>query len=283
MIANHNVHYVTILMGDGQGGFQAAEHSPMRVDVDPHPHAIALADMDADGHDDLLIDHSPRGTPAPGLLRSSGGVLVIRGLGDGRFETRGAVLETGGIPYRGFEAVDINADDRPDILTPHGEEVGVLLNTTENDKFSSTRAQPVRATAPFAVRAADFNADGHPDMVVASGEDAAVVQIFFGDGRGGFEAAEGFATRLARGGKNIAIGDLNGDGVADAIVSAYGSDYILLIFGARDELTTAMLPTGFDHPWGLAAGDVNADGVDDLLVVGDGAREGRLYLSVPEQ
>jgi hypothetical protein len=56
-VANHDTHHLTILLGDGRGGFEPASNSPLSIDVRPHPHAVRAADMDADGHIDLVVDH----------------------------------------------------------------------------------------------------------------------------------------------------------------------------------------------------------------------------------
>lgn len=282
VIANHDVHHVTILFGDGRGGFAPATRSPLAVDVDPHPHAVGAADLDGDGRADLLVDHSPRGAPAPGLRRDAGGVLVRRGLGGGRFESPGEVFESGGAPYRGFAVGDVNGDGKPDVLTPHDREVGVLLNTSEAGRVSFERGAPIRATAPFAVRLGDLNADGWTDLVAAAGQESARVEVFLNDGRGGFGPAGESPMRLARGGKNIELGDFNGDGVTDAAVSAYRSAEVMIVLGGAQSLETARVPAGHAHPWGLAAGDLNGDGADDLVIVGDGEQRGRLCLSVEQ-
>lgn len=279
VIANHDVHYVSILLSDEGGDYAPAEHSPMAVDVDPHPHSVRAADLDGDGRSDLLIDHSPRGRPSAALRSDPGGVLVMRGLDNARFETPGRVFAAGGVPYRGFEVGDINGDGRPDVVLPHDREVGILLNTSEDSRIAFERGVPVPADSPFIVKLGDVNADGRLDLCVAGGEDSTQVEIFYGNGQGGFSAAAGSPMHLGRGGKNMVIGDFNGDGCDDVAVSAYWSPQIMIVIGGRESLQAARVPAGHDHPWGLAAGDVNADGRDDLIVVGEGSRQGRLYLS----
>jgi len=279
LIANHETDYLTLLVGDGRGGLAPADPSPLRVDVDPHPHAVAAADLDGDERPDLLVDHSPRGARTRGLRTDPGGVLVRRALGDGLFEPTGVVMESGGVPYRGFALGDLNGDGRPDLVTPLDREIGVLLNTSESGRISFRRLPPVAADTPFVVRLGDLNADGHLDVISGAGEESSLVEVFMGDGRGGFAAAEQSPMRFARGGKNIELGDFNGDGVIDAAVVAYRSDEVLIVLGGAEFLETTFLPAGQAQPWGLAAGDLNADGADDLVVAGAGSRQGRVYLS----
>ena len=275
VVANHDMHYVTVLLGDGKGGFAPAAHSPIAVGVDPHPHAAALVDIDGDGLADLLVDHSPRGARDPELRHEDGGVLIRRGSGDARFETPGSIFESGGTPYRGFALGDLNGDGRPDIVTPLDAQLGVMLNTSTTGQASFDRAKPVRATSPFAVRLGDFNGDGHTDAISAAGENSTVVEVFLGDGAGGFARPE--SVRVGSGGKAIVVGDFDGDGMDDAALAAWRSSEVFVVRWGADGPNTTALPAGCDHPWGLAAGDLNGDGADELAIVGEGERQARVY------
>ena len=267
VVANHDTDYVTILLGDGHGTFQPAPDSPLRVDVNPHPHAVQLADFDGDGHLDLAVDH-----------REAEGVLILKGLGSGRFESPGTLVAVGGDPYRGMAVGDLNGDGKPDLVTPNPDEVGVLLNTSDA-LISFAAASSVAADAPFAVQLGDFNGDGHLDVVAASDEGSALVELFLGDGQGGFEEAGDSPFNLAPGAKKIAMGDFNGDGFEDAAVSSYQSPEVLILLGGSDTIRASTLPSG-EHPWGLAAADFNEDGRDDLVVADDSNRSALVYLSI---
>jgi hypothetical protein len=266
-VANHETHYLTTLLGDGRGGFEPAANSPLRIGVRPHPHAVRAVDLDADGHIDLIVDH-----------REGEGLLILRGLGGGRFASPGTLVEAGGDPYRGMAVGDIDGDGRPDMVTPNPRDVGVLLNRTD-EQIAFVQARPVAATAPFAVEVGDFDGDGLLDLMVASGEGSEHVELFLGDGRGGFEESESSPFSIAPGGKMIAVGDFNGDGIADAAVASYQSSKVLVLLGGRDSIHTGHLPAG-EHPWGLVATDLNEDGKDDLIVADDANPRAVVYLSV---
>src|SRR5260370_15034097 len=49
LIPNHHTPYLTILLGDGKGGFQPAPDSPFATQSYPHPHGAVAADFNGDG------------------------------------------------------------------------------------------------------------------------------------------------------------------------------------------------------------------------------------------
>jgi hypothetical protein len=267
VVANHDTDYLTILLGDGLGAFQPAPASPLHIDVRPHPHAVRAADLDSDGRVDLVVDH-----------REGEGLLILKGLGGGRYESRGTLVSVGGDPYRGMAIGDIDGDGDLDLLTPNPREVGILLNASD-DRISFTPLAPVAAAAPFAVDVGDLNGDGLLDLIAASDERSPLVELFLGDGRGGFAEADGSPIRMAPGGKKIAVGDFDGDGVQDAAVSSYMSSDVLIILGGRRSIRTGYV-SGGAAPWGLSAADFNEDGKDDLVIGDAEASRAIVYLSL---
>lgn len=266
VVANHETHYLTILKGDGRGGLLAASNSPLAIQVDPHPHAVRAVDLDGDGAVDLAVDH-----------RAGRGLLILKGKGNGEFESPGKLVPTGGDPYRGMAAGDINGDGQLDLVTPNPREVGIVLSL-DRRRLAFRQAPSLDAEAPFAVELLDFNHDGKLDIIAASDEGSPLVQLYLGDGQGGFRESGGSPFRFAPGGKAIATGDFDGDSFEDAAVASYTHSDVLLLYGAS-ELSRSAYLAGGQNPWGLAAADLNEDGKDDLVIADAANASLRIYLS----
>jgi len=117
------------------------------------------------------------------------------------------------------------------------------------------------------------------DLIVASGQGGSSVGVFLGDGSGQFSNDADATFRAPAGAKSIAIGDINGDGLSDAIVSSWSSD-VRIIYGDASDFTSTALSLGdLETPWGAAIGDLNGDGRDDIIVTDGVSSAANLYLS----
>jgi len=130
VFANHDTTYLTILLGDGRGGFAPASSSPVAVHSRPHPHGVAAADFDGDGHLDLVTDSWGENK-----------VTVLFGDGKGGFTSPGTTFDVGPHPYQRVRAADLNGDGRGDIVTADSADGTITL-------FLSTGAEDLRAKPP---------------------------------------------------------------------------------------------------------------------------------------
>ena len=265
VIANHETSYVTLLYGDGLGNFKFAPHSPLNINAKPHPHVVQLKDLDGDNKVDLIADN-----------RTRKGLSVLKGLGNGKFKKTEQVIDVGGDPYLGFATGDINGDGKLDLVTPNQREIGIALNTSA-DKLSFSLKKLAPFESPFAVELADFTGDGKTDLIVASAGSS--ITIIPGDGQGNFIEEKKISIKTSSGAKQIAIGDINGDGVKDALVSNWSGE-ILVAIGSKATFDTIIFKhLNIPNPWGVVLVDLNEDGKSDFIVASGDSKLAAVYIS----
>lgn len=263
--ANHETQHLTVLLGDGRGRFAPAPHSPVTVAVRPHTHGVATGDFNGDGNLDLVTD-----SWADDRLE------VLFGDGKGSFATPGTYVAVGKHPYQRVRVADLNGDGKADIVSPNleGNNVTILLSDGKGG-FRQPSGSPFPCgDSPFNVAIGDVNADGIPDLAMVNspgstadrtGQDG--LTILLGDGRGGFTTMTGSPFVTATRPNMVAIGDVNGDGVADVVVSNPDSDTITIFLMSRNRSVTAGSTVSVPgHPKGLAIRDLNGDGKADIVV-----------------
>lgn len=255
VVANHERGYLTLVFGT-ESGFADATSRRLPVDVSPHPHAVAVADIDEDGHPDILVDDRDRER-----------LRVYRGAGDGSFE-EGLPISVGGDPYRGMSVADLDGDGHLDVVTPNPRSVAVRLG----DGAGAFAAVPDLASGsvrPFSTVVADFDGDGSLDVAAGSGEGPGEVMAWLGRGDGTFEPAPGAPYPIAEGPTGLGAGDVDGDGIDDIVVTSYLGDEAAVLLGGEQGFRPSQI-TLDDHPWGVAVGDVTGDGAADVVIANDG-------------
>ena len=172
---------------------------------------------------------------------------------------------------------DLNRDGRVDMLTRHLRQrrVGVWLGNGAGGFTASPGTPPTLDYQPGGIASADVNADGIPDLVATKSE-RDEVDVFLGDGKGGFTRGAGspfadspsseFFTR------SVDLLDVDEDGRLD-IVTANGREntFSVLVGNGRGDFAAARTvkrPARTDTRYTFAFGDVDGDGHLDALFAG---------------
>jgi Big-like domain-containing protein/VCBS repeat protein len=230
--------------------------------------SVAVADVNNDGKHDLLVAN-----------QNNLGVLL--GNGDGTFQPA-VNFGRGG---NSIAVADVNADGRPDLVVAGvGLQglVDVLLGNGDGS-FKPAVSYSTNGNEARSVAIADLNGDGPPDLIVANCAPSGLpclgrgsVGILLGNGDGTFQPVVTYDS----GGNDafsVAAADINGDALADLVVSnacsdsscAAGSVAVLLGNGNGTFAPPIVYPTAAGAFW-VTVADVNRDGRPDLLVA-DGA------------
>jgi len=211
-VANSGSNNVSILLGNGDGTFQAA----VNFDAGLSPNSIAVGDFNGDGKLDLAVFR-----PGDSSNNIAGIVGILLGNGDGTFQAAKTTNLT--IQAASMVVGDFNSDKKSDMV------IGDIDQATDNlalelfigngdGSFLTPRLLSTFSNGTGALLATDLNSDGRLDLAVGS---TAAISILLGNGDGTFQQASGTSVTISYAPLSILAGDLRGSGKQDFIVKSF--------------------------------------------------------------
>ncbi len=254
--ANQGSGTVSVLLGNGSGGFAAA----VSYTACTGAHEPALADLDGDSDIDIAV-----------ACWGSTTIRVLANNGSGVF-TSAATPTSGSAPHS-VVALDADGDgDRDLAVANHGADSVTIMRNDGAMSFVSQAAIGVGG-APHSIRSADVDADGDADLVTANDGGDTVSVLIRNASPLSFTRTD-FATGPTP--KSVAIADMNSDGDLDVITANINGNYptvvnadgnaVSILLGNGDG--TFRTPTHLADPgtpFAVIAADVTGDGLVDLV------------------
>jgi hypothetical protein len=259
LAANSGSGSVSVMLGDGRGGFRAAPGSP--VAAGPAPHLLAVGDVNADGRPDVAA-----------TSHDSNDVYVLLGAGGGRF------APAPGSPVAAFRDVkphnhglalaDVNGDGKLDLTVGHQEagRLAVLLGDGRG-RFTPAQGSPFPAgRTPYPHAVGDLDNDGKPDVVIPDVRGGAIV-VLRGDGRGAF--VQNSPVKVEARPFFVLLEDINQDGKLDVVATHDDIRLVTVLLGDGKGNLRPAPGSPFDagqQGWQIVSGDLNRDGHKDVVI-----------------
>jgi hypothetical protein len=252
---------INVLLGNGDGTFQAALQTPVYSIEDIS--STAIGDFNGDGRLDVAV--MTFGGSSPGL--------ILLGKGDGTFNNTGTGRFSAGLPEGGpvLIALDVNGDGKLDLMSANQNNTISVMLGNGGGGFQT----PVVSTGSFTPAAvADYNGDGVPDVAYNPGI-AGTLYVLLGKRDGTFGPPISVAAPATYSGDPVA-GDFNGDGKIDLVSTVTATHKAGAIFDQEYSSSLVILPGkgdgtfGAPQPAGLApaqpamAADFSGGGLVDL-------------------
>ena len=272
VVTNEIANSVSVLIGNGDGTFQAAKN----FDTGGSPEAVALADLNGDGKLDIATADLFGDTVED---PEDDSVSILFGNGDGTFMPRVKVIVPGG--PQGIAAGNLDGTGLPDLAVSLSDRDQVVVLLNDGGTFSPQTPMDV-GQFPLRLVVADLDKMGTDDIAVVD-DFVDSVSVLLGEGGGTFAPAQSYDTGEFP--EAIAVGDVDGDGIVDLVTAdSYGTiDFpdgtasVLLgqgdgTFAPPQSFGVGLTPYGvgladFDGDRSLDIVTANADSVDVSLLL----------------
>ncbi|HNQ23736.1 MAG TPA: VCBS repeat-containing protein [Phycisphaerae bacterium] len=264
---------VFVYLGDGQGHWEAVTAGLCPPGVDPEDpmgqmhlgaEDLATGDVNGDGCIDIVACAS-----------DEGGINVYLGDGSGRNWTH----TPGALPATGWAnrvlLADMNGDGALDVVSSYADGPRVWHNDGHGKWTPAAFGLPSPSLRGIytGIDVADVNHDGRPDIAVANWVDGP--EVYFQQADQAWTKADDVFPELIGGAVGLALGDLDGDGNVDIVVSGRMTldpghvRGVFALFGDgqghwKFAPNTGLPTTGLAFTAGVSVGDIDGDGVLDI-------------------
>ncbi len=243
---------VTILLGNGMGGFSAPSNTTSGV----LPHTACSADYNSDGKVDLATFNS-----------GPGNVSIMLGSGTGSFVVSTAFSTGTYSPLSRIATNDFNGDEKADLIISSSFNYAMIALGNGDGTFATPVHIPVdNGTKEIAI--GDFNADGKKDLALTTYNISFHVSVMLGNGIGGFGSVTNYS--IGDSPECMIIADFNGDTISDLATANIGNNTVgnisVLMGNGDGSFTNAVNYSIGDSTIArsLCAADLNNDGKIDL-------------------
>jgi fibronectin type 3 domain-containing protein len=264
-VVNFATHEVSLLIGNGDGTFDAAVHFPATPGgVQGFPQYLASGDFNEDGKPDLAVSNSAIGTMTLLLNNGSGFAAAVS------FNIWVDPADNSRTFPSDLVVADFNEDGNDDVAVAaviNGVGKTSILLGDGMGGFSTPLLFPAE-TSPSGMVALDVDGDAHLDLVVANSL-INKISLLSGNGDGTFDAPVSFSVGSDAIHRPVALisEDFDDDGTPDLAVvnNESGTVSIFLNDGAGGFAAPTRFPVGLE-PQGIAVGDFNGDAKPELVI-----------------
>jgi hypothetical protein len=253
-----NVHGNTVYIYQNistNGALSSASFAaPVVLPLAGNPIDVKLADLDGDGRLDIVVADAQ-----DSVVSVFQNLCALGTITTNSFSSR-VDFPVGQQPRR-LAVTDLNGDGRPDIVTANyiDNSISILQNNVSSGVISTnsfaTHFDIATGAGPEGVAIGDLDGDGKPDIVTAN-FDGNSVSIFRNISDSGDLTTNSLAPRVdltgSGGGEDVVIGDLDGDGKPDLLLSGYMSQAISIFqnFSVPGNVTTNSFGARIDFATG---------------------------------
>jgi len=226
-----------------------------------------------------IADFNGDHAPDVAVASDGVGVSVFLNSGDGTYADQvdyPVCDDCANGPSGGIVAGDFDGDRAPDIAVTSfvNHTLWVLMNNGDGTfapEVSYGGPAAPNFSFPDGVAAADVDGDGDVDLAAAAANPQSSVTVWSNNGDGSFKLTPA-QYAVAGSGRDITVGDFDGDTTPDLAVTSFGEDTVAVLLNNGDGTfgTATDFAVG-DTPTGVAVDDLDGDTVLDLVVANLGS------------